>query len=150
MPQSDRESPVENMPVLAPGIPGILRRSLAKLLSSAHLVLSGTTAAVLVIILLGSVFVFIAVRNHHRDQIRASTIRLMRLSSAIENDIAELENCYRVFLLTRRSQSFEPFQERRNAMKKRLEELNDRLLDNPVQRKRVIKAQDAVLRWAKQ
>ena len=35
-------------------------------------------------------------------------------------------------------------------MKKRLEELNGRLLDNPVQRKRVIKAEDIVLRWADQ
>src|SRR5438132_1576608 len=150
MPQSDRESPVENMPVLAPGIPGILRRSLAKLLSSAHLVLSGTTASILVIILLGSLFVFVALRNHHRDEIRARTVQLTRLSSVIENDIAELENYYRGFLLTHRSQYFAPFQERRNVMKKRLEELNGRLSDNSVQRKRVIKVQDIVLRWADQ
>jgi PAS domain S-box-containing protein len=138
------------VPVVAPGIPGILRRSLAKLLSSAHLVLSGTTASILVIIFLGSLFVFVALRNHHRDEIGARTVQLTRLSSVIENDIAELENYYRGFLLTHRSQYFAPFQERRNAMKKRLEELNGRLLDNPVQRKRVIKAQDIVLRWADQ
>src|SRR5438046_8504988 len=123
MPPSDRDSSVENVPVRAPGIPGILRRSLAKLLSSAHLVLSGTTAAILVIIFLGSVFVFVALRDHHRDEIRAHTVQLMRLSSAIENDIADLENYYRGFLLTRRRQYWEPFQERRNAMKKRMEEL---------------------------
>src|SRR5438105_11168704 len=150
MPPSDRESPVENMPVLAPGIPGILRRSLAKLLSSAHLVLSGTTASILVIIFLGSLFVFVALRNHPGDEIRARTVQLTRLSSVIENDIAELENYYRGFLLTQRSQYFAPFQERRNVMKKRLEELNGRLSDNPVQRKRVIKVQDIVLRWADQ
>src|SRR5438445_6948201 len=130
MPQSDRESPVENVPMLVQGIPGILRRSLAKLLSSAHLVLSGTTAAILVIIFLGSVFVFVALRNHHRDEIRAHTVQLMRLSSAIENDIADLENYYRGFLLTRRSQYFGPFEERQNAMKKRLEELTAFFLDN--------------------
>src|SRR5881394_3127812 len=150
MPPSDRDSSVENVPVRAPGVPGILRRSLAKLLSSAHLVLSGTTASILVIIFLGSLFVFVALRNHHRDEIRARTFQLTGLSSLIENDIAELENYYRGFLLTHRSQYFAPFQERRNAMKKRLEELNGRLLDNPVQRKRVIKAQDIVLRWADQ
>src|SRR5438067_12544327 len=104
MPQSDRDSSVENVPVRAPGI---LRRSLAKLLSSAHLVLSGTTAAILVIIFLGSVFVFVALRDHHRDEIRAHTVQLMRLSSAIENDIADLENYYRGFLLTRRRQYWE-------------------------------------------
>src|SRR2546430_2046174 len=147
MPQSDRESSVENVPML---IPGVLRRTLVKLLSSAHLVLSGTTASILVIIFLGSLFVFVALRNHHRDEIGARTVQLTRLSSVIENDIAELENYYRGFLLTHRSQYFAPFQERRNAMKKRLEELNGRLLDNPVQRKRVIKAQDIVLRWADQ
>src|SRR5436190_13336354 len=150
MPPSDRDSSVENVPVRAPGVPGILRRSLAKLLSSAHLVLSGTTASILVIIFLGSLFVFVALRNHHRDEIRARTFELTRLSSLIENDIAELENYHRGFLLTHRSQYFAPFQERRTAMKKRLEELNGRLLDNPVQRKRVIKAQDIVLRWADQ
>src|SRR5437660_12560872 len=147
MPQSDRESSVENVPML---IPGVLRRTLAKLVSSAHLVLSGTTASILVIIFLGSVFVFVALRNHHRDEIRARTVELTRLNSVIENDIAELENYYRGFLLTHRSQDFAPFQERENTMKKRLEELNGRLLDNPVQRKRVIKAQDIVLRWADQ
>src|SRR2546421_888318 len=150
MPPSDRDSSVENVPVLAPGIQGILRRSLAKVLSSAHLVLSGTTASILVIIFLGSLFVFVALRNHHWDEIGARTVQLTRLSSVIENDIAELENYYRGFLLTHRSQYFAPFQERRNAMKKRLEELTGRLLDNPVQRKRVIKAQDIVLRWADQ
>jgi PAS domain S-box-containing protein len=147
MAQSDREPSVENAPVVASGI---VRRGLAKLLSSAHLVLSGTTAAILVIIFLGSVFVFVALRNHHRDEIRARTIQLTRLSSVIENDIAELENCYRGFLLTHRSQYYAPFQERRNAMKKRLGELNGRLLDNPIQRKRVIRAQDIALRWADQ
>ncbi len=150
MPPSDRDSSVENVPVLAPGIPGILRRSLAKILSSAHLVLSGTTASILVIIFLGSLFVFVALRNHRRDEIGARSVQLTRLSSLIENDIAELEDYYRGFLLTHRSQYFAPFQERRNAMKKRLEDLNGRLLDNPVQRKRVIKAQDIVLRWADQ
>src|SRR5438128_4169475 len=143
MPQSDTKLSVENVPVPASGM---LRRGLAKLLSSAHLVLSGTTAAILVIIFLGSVFVFVALRNHRWDGIRAQTVQLTRLSSVIENDIADLENCYRGFLLTHRSQYFAPFQERRNAMKKRLEELNGRLLDNPIQRKRVIKAQDIVLR----
>jgi CHASE3 domain sensor protein len=95
------------VPVLAPGI---LRRSLAKLLSSAHLVLSGTTASILVIIFLGSLFVFVALRNHHRDEIGARTVQLTRLSSVIENDIAELENYYRGFLLTHRSEYFAPFQ----------------------------------------
>jgi len=147
MPQSDRESSVENVPML---IPGVLRRTLAKLVSSAHLVLSGTTASILVIIFLGSLFVFVALRNHRRDEIRARTVQLTRLSSLIESDISELENYHRGFLLTHRSQYFGLFQERRSAMKKRLEELNVRLLDNPIQRKRVIKAQDIVLRWADQ
>src|SRR5438874_1645824 len=145
--QSDRKASVEHVPVL---IPGVLRRSLAQLLSSAHLILSGTTASILVIIFLGSLFVFVAFRNYRRDEIHTRSVQLTRLSSVIENDIAQLENYYRGFLLTHGSQYFAPFQERRNAMKKRLEELNSRLLDNPVQRKRVIKAQEIVLRWGDQ
>ncbi|PYK45919.1 MAG: hypothetical protein DME46_02910 [Verrucomicrobia bacterium] len=147
MPQSDMRVSAENTPV---PVSGVVRQIPAKLLSSAHLILSGTTAAILVIISLGSVFVFVGLRNYHRDEIRARTVQLTRLSSVIENDIAELENCYRGFLLTHRSQYFSRFQEQRNAMKERLEELNGRLLDNPIQRKRVIKAQDTVLRWADQ
>jgi PAS domain S-box-containing protein len=147
MPQSDTELSVENAPQ---PVSGIVRRSLVKLLNSAHLVLSGTTAAILVIIFLGSLFVFVALRNHRQDEIRAHAVQLMRLSSAIENDIAELENCYRGFLLTHRSQYFKPFQERRSAMKKRLEELTGHLLDNPVQRKRANRAEDMVLRWVDQ
>src|SRR5438045_9701821 len=106
MPQSDRESSVENVPML---IPGVLRRTLAKLVSSAHLVLSGTTASILVIIFLGSLFVFVALRNHHRDEIRARTFQMTRLCSLIENDIAELENYHRGFFCTCRIMCFVPY-----------------------------------------
>ena len=99
MAQSDKQPSAENSVVPTRNI---VRRGLAWLLSSAHLVLSGTTAAILVIIFLGSVFLFIALRNYRRDEIRMHAVQVTRLSSVIENDVAELENNYRAFLLTAR------------------------------------------------
>ena len=99
MPPSDRDSSVENVPVRAPGVPGILRRSLAKLLSSAHLVLSGTTASILVIIFLGSLFVFVALRNHHRDEIRAHTFRDNARDARISAAHAKIRHEHNVSLI---------------------------------------------------
>jgi PAS domain S-box-containing protein len=129
---------------------GMVRRALIKLRSSAHLVFSGTTTAIVLVIFLGGVFVFVALRNYRHDEIRAHTIQVMRLSSVIENDISDLENRYRGLLLARRNEDFVSFQNRRSAMKRRLEELTSRFLDSPVQRKRVIRTQDIVLRWINQ
>jgi len=62
---------------------------------------SGTTAGVLVTIVLavtGAAFTF---RHRHRDALHAHTIEDKRLSSVIENDIAALENAHRSRLLAR-------------------------------------------------
>src|SRR5436190_17692752 len=127
MPQSDMELSVAAAPAR---VPGIMRRALSKVFSSAHLVLSGTTAAIVVVFFLGCVFVLVTLRNHRHDEIRAHTIQVTNLSGAIENDIDDLENHYRGFLLAPRREHFEAFQNRRSAMKRRLEELTGRLLDS--------------------
>src|SRR5438874_1806119 len=126
------------------------RRWLTYLLSPRHFhykLLSGTTAAVVVIIFLAGVFLFITLRNHFQEAMRAHTVQVMRLSSVIENDIAALEACYRGFLLTGDRKYVEPFQQRRQAIKKRVEELALLISERPVQRKRVIRVQQVVQRW---
>src|SRR5438477_2539841 len=104
--------------------PGLFRRWLAWLLSSRHFhykLLSGTTAAVVVIIFLAGAFLFISLRNQFQDTMRAHTVQVMRLSSVIENDIAALESSDRAFLLTREPRYQELFQQHRQTFKKRID-----------------------------
>src|SRR3989441_8664469 len=62
--------------------------------------LSGTTVGVIVIIFLAGVFLLVTLRNHYQDVLRTHTIKVIRLSSLIENDIAALESGHRGFLLS--------------------------------------------------
>src|ERR1700758_3954980 len=62
--------------------------------------LSGTTAGAVVIIFLAGVFLYVTLRNHYQDSLRAHTVAVMRLSGVIENDIAGMESGHRGFLLT--------------------------------------------------
>ncbi len=64
--------------------------------------LAGTAVGVLIIILLAVTCVVFTMRNQARDQLRAHTIKVIRLSSVVEQDISALENAYRGHLLTRK------------------------------------------------
>ncbi len=130
--------------------PRFFRRWLTSLLSSRHFhykLLSGTAAAVLVIIFLVGVFLFLTLRDHYQETMRAHTVEVMRLASIIENDIAALESDHRGFLLTRDPRFIEPFQRRRQLIKKRSDELASLISQSPAQRARVARAQEAVQRW---
>ncbi len=54
--------------------------------------LVGTAVGVLVIIVLAVTCVVFTFRHQQRDELRAHTIAVTRLSSVVENDIAALEN----------------------------------------------------------
>ncbi len=145
MPGIDQESSAN-----ATARPPLFQRWLTGLLSPRHFhykLLSGTTAAVLVIIFLVGVFLFVALRNHYQETIRAHTVQVMRLSSVIENDIAALESDHRGYLLTHDPRYLEPFQRRRQIITKRSDELGALVSESQAQRKRVVKAQEAVQRW---
>jgi len=90
--------------------------------------LSGTTVAVIVIIFLVGVFLLVTLRDHYQDSLRTHTIEVMRLSSLIENDI-------------------EPFEKKRDLIRQRIDDLTVLILENPRQRKRVIKVQEVVQKW---
>src|SRR5256885_2471361 len=109
--------------------------------------LSGTTVGVIVIILLVGIFLLVTLRNHYQESLRTHTIEVMRLSSLIENDIAALESGHRGYLLSGSEDFLVPFQKKRDLIKTRVEDLTALILDNPRQRKRVIKVQEVVQKW---
>src|ERR1700730_5681513 len=116
----------------------LLRKSTAWLFSQKHFhfkLLSGTAVGIVVITFLAGLFLFVTVRNHQQESLRAHTIEVMRLSSVIENDIAALEMGHRGYLWTGQSDYLEPFERRRDLIKKRVEDLTQLILDSPRQRK---------------
>src|SRR3954453_11207816 len=129
---------------------GLFRRSAAWLFSQKHFhfkLLSGTAVGIIVITFLAGLFLFVTLRNHHQETLRAHTLEVMRLSSILENDIAALETGHRGYLLTGGSEYLEPFERRRELIKKRVDELTVLILDSPRQRKRVMKIQEIVQKW---
>jgi PAS domain S-box-containing protein len=130
--------------------PSLIRRCLAWLFSQKHFhvkLLSGTAAGVIVIVLLAGIFLFVTYRNHRHEALRAHTVEVMRLSSVIENDIAALETAHRGFLLTAGTNASEAFQQRRDAIKGRIDDLTGLILESAPQRKRVMKVQEIVQKW---
>jgi len=109
--------------------------------------LSGTTVAVIVIIFLVGVFLLVTLRDHYQDSLRTHTIEVMRLSSLIENDIAGLESGHRGYLLSANENYIEPFEKKRDLIMQRIDDLTVLILENPRQRKRVIKVQEVVQKW---
>lgn len=129
---------------------GIFGRTAAWLFSPKHFhfkLLSGTAVGIVVITFLAGLFLFVTLRNHHQETLRAHTLEVMRLSSLLENDIAALETGHRGYLLTGNASYLEPFERRRELIKNRVEELTVLILDIPKQRKRVMKIQEVVQRW---
>jgi two-component system cell cycle sensor histidine kinase/response regulator CckA len=109
--------------------------------------LSGTTVGVIVIIFLVGVFLLVTLRDHYQDSLRTHTIEVMRLSSLIENDIAGLESGHRGYLLSANENYIDPFEKKRDLIKQRIDDLTALILENPRQRKRVIKVQEVVQTW---
>jgi PAS domain S-box-containing protein len=137
-------------PALPKAAPGAFRRALAWLFSQRHFhfkLLSGTAAGVLVIILLAGIFLYVTVRNHQREGLRSHTVEVIRLSSVIENDIASLETGHRGFLLTGDQTYLSPFDSGRELIRHRLDNLASYILDQPAQRKRVMRVQEVVQKW---
>ena len=130
--------------------PSIFRRAATWLFSQRHFhfkLLSGTAAGVLVIILLAGIFLYVTLRNHRHEALRSHTIEVIRLASLIENDLAALETGHRGFLLTGNQNYIAPFDRRQNLIQRRLDDLSSLILNNPQQRKRVIKVHGVVQKW---
>src|SRR5437867_6540682 len=129
---------------------GLFRRSGAWLFSQQHFhfkLLSGTAAGVSVIVLLAGIFLYVTLRNHQQETLRAHAIEVMRLSSLIENDIAALETGHRGLLLTGKPVYITSFDRRQEMSKRRIEDLTALILNNPKQRKHVMKVQEIEQKW---
>src|SRR4051812_17277634 len=141
---------IEPSPVINDVRPGLFKRALGWLFSQRHFhfkLLSGTAAGVVVIVLLAGAFLYVTIRNHQQDGLRAHTIEVIRLSAVIENDIASLETAHRGFLLAGDPAYVTPFDRRQELMQRRLDTLTTYILDRPLQRKRVMKVKEIVQTW---
>ncbi|MEP6810468.1 MAG: CHASE3 domain-containing protein, partial [Chthoniobacterales bacterium] len=109
--------------------------------------LSGTAAGVVVITVLAAIFLLITYRNYQQDALRSHTTEVLRIAGALENDLAELETTHRGYLLGGEAVNSEAFVHRQSAVKARIETLTDLILENPTQRKRVMRLQELVNDW---
>ncbi len=109
--------------------------------------LAGTAVGVLIIILLAVTCVVFTMRNQARDQLRAHTIEVMRLSSVVEQDISALENAYRGHLLTRKGTYLESSAQLQQLFFTHSEDLTSVLAANSQQRKRILKMRENVQNW---
>jgi PAS domain S-box-containing protein len=128
----------------------LLRRCFGWLFSleQFHLkVLSGTAAGVSVILVLAAAFLWVTLRNHYQDGRRGRTIDIMRQSNLVENDIAALETEHRGFLLTGKPSYLSGFDERKDAVRKDIQQLIALLTGNTEQHDLVVKARDIVQNW---
>jgi PAS domain S-box-containing protein len=142
------EPPQES--AIQPTQSSLFRRSAAWLFSQQHFhfkLLSGTAAGVSVIVLLAGIFLYVTIRNHQQEMLRAHTIEVIRISSLIENDIAALETGHRGLLLSGKLDYVTSFNRRRETIRKNIDQLTSLILNNPTQRKRVMKVQEVVQNW---
>ena len=142
------EPPQES--AIQPRQAGLFRRSAAWLFSQQHFhfkLLSGTAAGVSVIVLLAGIFLYVTLRNHQQEVLRAHTIEVIRVSSLIENDIAALETGHRGLLLTGKADYVTAFNERREIIRTDIDHLTSLIVNDPKQRKRVMKVQEVVQNW---
>ncbi len=109
--------------------------------------LIGTAVGVLVIIVFAVTCVVFTKRNQQRDQLRAHTIEVMRLSSIVEQDLSALENAYRGHLLTREGAYLESSSQLQQLFLSHSENLTTVLASNSQQRKRILKMREIVQTW---
>ncbi|HZJ38373.1 MAG TPA: CHASE3 domain-containing protein, partial [Chthoniobacterales bacterium] len=130
--------------------PELRRGGVTWLLSPRHFhlkLLSGTAVGIVVIAFLAALFLFVTLRNHHRETLRTFSVDVVRLSGVIGNDIAALETNHRGFLLTGDASYVEPFERQRELLKHRIEHLTALVLENSAQRKRIMKIQEIIQKW---
>ena len=137
-------------PSLAQRSPSFFGRVFEWLFSQKHFhvkLLSGTAAGVVAIVFFAAFFLVLSYRNYSQELARAHTVKVLRLSSVVLNDIALLETAHRGFILTGNPSYLQEFEQRREAVKQCTQDVTDLVKDTAPQRKRLIKVQDIVQRW---
>ncbi|HEY2102863.1 MAG TPA: PAS domain S-box protein [Chthoniobacterales bacterium] len=131
----------------------LVRRMVAWLFGPQHFqfkLLAGTSAAIVAILALAGTFLFITLKNHQQEVVRAHTVQVKRLSGVVENDVAALEGYHRGYLLTGIAQYAQMFRARKEEVDARMDELAGLVVESPVQRERVAKVNALVKQWIEQ
>ncbi|MGH7937192.1 MAG: CHASE3 domain-containing protein, partial [Bryobacteraceae bacterium] len=129
---------------------GFFRPKIEWLLSPEHFnfkLLLGTGVGVSVIVILAITCFLVAYRNQRQASYRAHTIRVIRLSCVIENDIAAVENAQQGYLLTHDVLYSDLFKHRKGLFQSHSEELASVIQENSQQRKRILKMREIVGKW---
>ncbi len=130
-----------------------LQAKIEWLLSPEHFqfkLLLGTAVGVIVILILAVTCFVVTYRSQQQAEYRAHTLRVMRLSSVVENDIAALENAHRGYLLNLAPAYLGNFERRKDLFQQHSEDLTAALGENSQQRKRVLKMREIVSTWLTQ
>ncbi len=127
-----------------------LRSRVEWLLSPEHFnfkLLLGSAVGVAVIIVVAVACFVVTYQTQRQAKFRAHTIRVMRLSSVVENDIAALENAHRGYLLTHAAAYLENFERRKDYFQRHSEQMVIAVADDSQQRKRILKMREIVWNW---
>lgn len=108
--------------------------------------LAGSSAGVIVIVAVAITFVTASFAHRKREQMRAHSIEVMRLTGVVENDVSALENTYRGQILVRDGAYRENFERLESRFAKHVEELSA-LLDDPQQQQRLSKIRNNFRKW---
>ena len=87
-------------------------------------------AGVVAILGLTAFMIFMALREHSYDQLRAHTLETLRAANKVQNDLANLETSHRGYLLTGQQSYIEPFARRTALIETRLSQLKALVLND--------------------
>ena len=126
------------------------RRALEWLLNPDHFhfkLLVGTSIGVVLISVFAVVCVLFTSKDQRREEQRAHTIEVMRLSNILENDLAAMENSYRGNLLLRSAGSSEALQRFQVQFRKHSDELAALVASNEEQSNRILEIRQNIANW---
>jgi PAS domain S-box-containing protein len=109
--------------------------------------LGSSVVGILAITALALMFLLMAVRDHQRDRMQAQTLEVLRLSSKLENDIANIEANLRGFLVTGKQDYEINFGNHGHVADRHTADLKIAVAATPRQSERVAKVEASVNRW---
>ncbi len=114
-------------------------------LASRHV--GSSALGVAVILILGFVFLTLAVREHTAEDARSVEYEVFRAASSAETDLAALETAHRSFLLTGQTLALQQFERRREAFQGHLAKLMPVLHEDSDRRENLRMINDTFVRW---
>lgn len=114
-------------------------------LASRHI--SFSLIGVAVILILASVFLTLAIREHNADESRSRESTISRISSSAETDLAAVETAHRTYLLTGQLADLQQFERRRESFQGHLSALMPLLPDDLARREALLLINNSFSRW---